>query len=1012
MAQESESIQAAVLRQLNRDQYAQVNALLDQILEMDPQAGQAWLSQQTNVDIAVSAAVRQLMAVSQVNKADPLFEEPPKITGQTNRSDSPFAKGQTIGPYSLESRIGVGGMGEVWKALPSNQLLKRAVALKLTKAGVLDTLLLERFSFERDSLARLNHPNIARLYDAGSDNKQPYLALELVEGIPINLYCQKNKLNLRDRVMLFTQVLDAVQYAHTNLLIHRDIKPSNIMVTAEGQVKLVDFGIAKQSVALDSLNHPTIDATEFTQVGQRVYTPRYASPEQFRGERVSTLTDVYSLGVVLYELLTDLSPYVAGQTKTDEKTPFVIDVTQFDKPVTKPSQSAMTQQFCDTLSASKRVVTRMLSDGLDGVVLTAMAKEPQRRYSSARAFSDDLVAWSKGEPVRALPPTKWYFFRKFCVRHPLGLGLGSLAITAVLSSALIASVQANKATQAAQKTGQVTQFLIDMLNVNSGRRVSSLAAQANRQTTAEQLLIAAAKKLKLDSALPADMQANLLGVVGDLTHELQMNDQAIDLREKQIALLNSTADKVSALLNLSDTLFQAGKTKENDATLKRARELVGVNPAPDQALVASRLQMREGRQFDLAGKFAESTPLLLQAAQKLKSFEPPHLDWIEAQRTYIEGLRLSDPKACISNFETFISELEQRFGANSVELIPNLRAFAATLARQYETDRAKQIFAKLDAIHLANPNYDPAGALISLSEQAVMLRNLGEFALSTPLLERSLKGFDQLGLQDHPVEPASVRLAFASALMTEWDFQNAEKNLKQLDHIWRDVSSRPPSLATVLEVRALGSAALQDWENGRRYFAEARQLREKSLGPGHPTVLINDARSIFLEALAGNSQESLRRYEVVFNTPIPASGGLPAMLVADAKASALPALVAMQLWPRVISDTQQLIALPTKTPIEKLRRLAVHRQRTIAFTQLKDFASAQVSADQASQLLGELGANVSTPERVLVALSKWQLAKASSNDLKLREQLKMQFEQERSQLKGESVVLKKMLELS
>jgi serine/threonine protein kinase/tetratricopeptide (TPR) repeat protein len=985
--------------------------LLDQLLEMDPQARLDWLSQQTDVDAAVVNAVKRLMVVPQARTNAPMFEQPPKISAEKNADDSPFAVGQTMGPYQLDSRIGVGGMGEVWKAFPSNQLLKRAVALKLTKAGVLDTLLLARFSFERDSLARLNHPNIARLYDAGVDNKQPYLALELVEGIPIHEYCRRNRLNLRDRVMLFTQVLDAVQYAHTNLLIHRDIKPSNILVTPEGQVKLVDFGIAKQSIAIDTLEDHETAATELTQVGHLVYTPRYASPEQFRGQRVSTLTDIYSLGVVLYELLTELSPYAGSNTAG----PLQIDASQLDRPVTKPSHSSITQSTCDTLGSSKRILKRTLSDGLDSVVLTAMAKEPPRRYPSARAFSDDLVAWSKGEPVRALPPSKWYFFRKFCGRHPLGLSLGGVALSAVLASTLVALIQANKATVAAQKTTQVTQFLIDMLNANSGRRVSALAAQANRQTTAEQLLGNAINKLKTNTALASDTQANLLGVVGDLTHELQMNDQAIELREKRIVLLTNPEEKTDALLNLSDTLFQAGKTKENDAVLKRARELFGTDLASNltakQTLLAAQLQMREGRQLDLSGKYAESTPLLMQASQKLKSLEPPHSDWIEAQRTYLEGLRLNDPKACLDGFEIFISELEQKYGVNSPVLIPNLRSYAANLGRLYEVERAKKVFAKLDAIHAANPNFDAAGALISLSDQAVILRNWGEVVLSNQLIERSLKGFEQLGLQDHPVEPSAVKLSYAASSLSEWDLPNADKNLKQLDHVWRTLSSRPPSLATVLEQLSVSAGYQEDWGGARRYLVEARELREKSLGPTHPTILINDARRVFLEALAGNSEDSFRRYELVFNTPVPASGGLPAFLIGEAKIAALHALVILRLWSRVISDTQQLVDQPLKTPLEKLRRLSAYRYRIVAFTQTRNYALAKIEADKAQVLLTELGGNVTQPERTLLALAQWRLASASGSDAKRSEQMKMQFQLERSKLRSESSVLKQMLAL-
>ena len=335
-----------------------------------------------------------------------------------------FAPGGVVGPYKLIRELGRGGMGEVWLAERADGSLKRPVALKLPILSLHNRAFAERFSRERDILAQLTHPQIARLYDAGvTAAGQPYLALEYVEGEPITDYCDGKRLGLEQRLELFLGVLRAVQYAHTHLIVHRDLKPSNIMVNRDGQVRLLDFGIAK--LLVDGVAHET----ELTQDGGRALTPRYASPEQIAGGAVSTASDVYALGVVLYELLTGESPHLRnGQTHPMEAR----------ADVSRPSQAVRDKGKSRVPTLNAKKLAAALRGDLDTIVMRALRNQPGDRYPTADAFAQDIVWYLKGEPVLARPESRWYRARKLVLRNKAAVG-ASLLIAASLIAGIVAT---------------------------------------------------------------------------------------------------------------------------------------------------------------------------------------------------------------------------------------------------------------------------------------------------------------------------------------------------------------------------------------------------------------------------------------------------------------------------------------------------------------------------------------------------------------------------------------------
>jgi len=348
------------------------------------------------------------------------------------REISTLAPGLRLGAYAIVRELGRGGMGAVYLAQRADGVFEKQVAIKILKRGTDTDEILRRFNAERQILARLDHPNIARLLDGGtSDDGLPYFVMEYVDGVPITQFAREHELSVAERLKLFRVVCGAVSYAHQNLVIHRDIKPSNVLVTKEGEVRLLDFGIAKLLQEADS------EQQSVTITIQRVMTPEYASPEQVKGEAVTTVSDVYSLGVFLYELLTNERPYKLKRRSADE-----ISKAICEQEPERPS-TAITRDIERTDGAEK--IRRQLRGDLDNIVLKALRKEPQRRYTSVDQFSEDIRRRLEGLPVRARKVTSAYRASKFIQRHKLGVSAAMLVALALIAGSITTAWEAHQA---------------------------------------------------------------------------------------------------------------------------------------------------------------------------------------------------------------------------------------------------------------------------------------------------------------------------------------------------------------------------------------------------------------------------------------------------------------------------------------------------------------------------------------------------------------------------------------
>ena len=436
------------------ERWRQINDLFYSVVERQPDQRAAFLDAACAGDLDLRSEVESLLAL-QPHVAD-FIEEPAFKPPTRPLPDDPSAAlaGRRIGPYKITREIGRGGMGAVYLAARADDEYQKKVAIKLIKRGMDSDAILRRFRHERQILANLEHPNIARLIDGGTTAEGiPYFVMEYVEGVPIDAYCDAHQLSITERLRLFRPVCAAVHYPHQHLVVHRDLKPSNILVTADGTVKLLDFGIAK---LLDPPGTSPAPAPATT-IGARLMTPEYASPEQVRGEVLTTASDVYSLGVLLYDLLTGHPPYrITSHTPAEIER--VVCGAQPERPSTVVGKTVeragaggaapytlTPESVSRTREGHPERLRRRLAGDLDNMVLMALRKEPGRRYASVEQFSEDLRRHLEGLPVLAHRDTPWYRGTKFVRRNKVGVAAAVLILMALLAGVGATLWQARRA---------------------------------------------------------------------------------------------------------------------------------------------------------------------------------------------------------------------------------------------------------------------------------------------------------------------------------------------------------------------------------------------------------------------------------------------------------------------------------------------------------------------------------------------------------------------------------------
>lgn len=539
---------------LSPEQWEQVSPYLDQALALSGEQRVAWLRSLEEQEPRLAALVKDFLEEGRVAEEEHFLEQSP--------ASVPVAAGlagQIIGVYRLVSPIGQGGMGTVWLAERADGRFERRVAIKFLRFSLATAGGTARFLREGRIVGRLAHPHIAELIDAGvTPSGEPYLVLEHVEGEQIDEYCDQHKLDVEARIKLFLDVLSAVAQAHANLIVHRDIKPSNVLVRKDGEVKLLDFGIAK---LLES-DGSAASATLLTIQGGDALTPQFAAPEQITGGAITTATDVYALGILLYLLLTGQHPAGAEARSTAELVRAIVD--------TDPARASDTVAAGDrTVVAGNRASTperlsRQLRGDLDTIVAKLLKKDPSERYSSVAALAEDLQRYLKHEPVSARPDTLAYRTRKFARRNRVAVALSGLAILALIGGTAGTLIQArtarrerDAAIRERDRADRVADFMTGIFKVSDpGERVGSAV-------TAREVLDKASNDI--DSGLSKDpkLQARMMQVMGMAYMNLGQYSRAQSLFQESVKIGNAALgaedpETLKTTQLLAWTLFQEG----------------------------------------------------------------------------------------------------------------------------------------------------------------------------------------------------------------------------------------------------------------------------------------------------------------------------------------------------------------------------------------------------------------------------------------------------------------------
>ena len=779
--------------------WPRLEALLDHLLELPEEGIAAALDRLEAADVPLRPRLEAALAAAR-GRAGPLAEgsagqrfAPLLDTAEGNEREPAAvpgggaAPGTQLGRWRVTGEIGRGGMGTVYAAERADGEYRQQAALKLLRLGMDDDAARARFLRERQILADLEHPGIARLLDGGvSSEGQPYLVLELVDGDPITTWCDRERASVERRIELFLAVLGAVEYAHRNLVVHRDLKPSNILVSRSGEAKLLDFGIAK-------LIDPDAAEDLTRSLAGAPLTPQYASPEQVTGRRITTATDVYALGLVLFELLTGERPYrLTSSSALELERQIVAGDTR------PPSRAARRA----TVAAADRSTTpekleRRLAGDLDAIVLRALAKEPERRYASAADLRRDLENHLAGRPVVARPDSAVYRLRKFALRHRIGVAAAAavvLALVAGLAALGYALVESRGRLTAAQRAQAIQSFLVGLF------AESDPSHARGHEITARQLLDRGFERVDRELAGQPEIQADLFTTLAYLYKTLGVFDRG-------------------------------------DAAIERALELrrgLGETSGPDLAtsvLTAGELRYEEDRYHD-------AVPLLERALAVFRGVGDEHpeelsraLSALAATHSALGEFDLAEPL----NREALALD-RRRFGATSSETATDLSNLAMMLHKMTRDEDALVLAREsLDVRRRVLPADSPEIA-DSLHVVGLVEGEVGHYAEAEAALRQAAEVYRRVLGPEHP-DTLDVENSLRDALDALGKRREALDLARHLFEVGQRVLAPDnPNLATYANNLAVTAYHLGSWADAARGFRAALAIWSHTYGEEHPAV--------------------------------------------------------------------------------------------------------------------------------------------------------------------------------
>ncbi len=763
--------------------------------------------------------------------------------------------GDRIGQYRVLRTLGVGGMGEVFLAERADAEFEQEVAIKVVHGGPLARGVQSRLKIERQILAQLDHPNIAHLLDGGSmPDGTAYIVMEYVDGIPIDAFCDSNRLDITARLKLFQTVCTAVHYAHQNLIVHRDLKPSNILVTAGAVPKLLDFGIAKVLDDRQAIQH----TLAVTHADIRVMTPDHASPEQIRGQAITTSSDVYVLGVLLYKLLTGTGPFVISSMRlTDIERAICEKDPSLPSHTVNSDDSAQARSIAEARGTTAGRLRRTLGGDLDNIVLMAMRKEPERRYGSAQQMAGDIQRYLEGKPVIARRDTLSYRSAKFVKRHWLPVAAGVSVVFLILAFATTTYVQslriaAERDRVAEQRTmaereraraEEVSSFLVNLFKLSD--------PQENRgnQVTARELLDSGARRLQAGLQDQPATKSALLSTVGAVYDSLGQYKEALPILTESLALQPQSHDKsrIATLLELGSARSHASDLNGAEAPLQEALHLSQSNFGADSQ-ESGRSLWAMGQLRYRQGRFADANELYNRSLDILENTSAPATDvsallddlaqvyrseqqWALAKQTYERALaidrrvlgddhpriamrlnnlavvaqNLGDLKLAETLFRDAIRRNERAYGDQHPETGTARGNYGLLLQREGRLTEAEPLLRNALDIQLklyGPDNYNVAYARVSL---AMLLHDQGNLAAAETEFRQALAVYDKSLPANHQYRAAAL-MHFARLLVDRGEAAEALAKSDESLNIWNATSA--PSSSYTAQAHAIHAYAM------------------------------------------------------------------------------------------------------------------------------------------------------------------------------------------------------------
>ena len=783
---------------IQRKRFRQADEILQQLLELPESEQSEFLAQSCDDNPALKILVRRLLAQT---KADDTGLRPGgglemlgvETSDFAPRSEPRFSLGDRVGVYRLVRVLGRGGMASVYFATRDDGQFEQTVALKIIDRGG-ETL--ARFEQERQILASLDHPNIARLLDGGvTENGVPYVAMEYVEGLPLLEYCDRERLSIEQRLRLFNNIVDAVHDAHRSLVVHRDIKSANILVTAAGVPKLLDFGIAKL-LEIDALPH----AAPVTRLLSPM-TPEYASPEQVRGERMTVATDIYQLGYLLYVLLTDQSPYA----------PIPTDMAALVDAITRCDPAAPSQRMADTSDTdnpeggtpwalrdtTRARMQRRLRGDLDRVVLQALHKDPEQRYGSAAELATDINNVLADRPINARRDSARYRSRMFVQRHALAVGATSATVLAMVIGASLFTYNLSHAKQEAEleagKSVQVTNFLMGLFEANDP------AEALGDSISARQLLDRGAAQAESLESQP-EVQAQMFDVLGRMYHKLGQYDKARLHLNRALALRRERLGDPH--VDVARSLIALGYVMVDGGEFAAAEELFR------EALTAQR-SLFGSQHLEVAASLNGLGHTLASQA-----------NYDGAERVFREALAIR----------------RTQFGAEHRDVAVVLNRLGMVLREKGHYDEAESLHRQALAMQRRLFGDVHPDITDSMNNLARVLEIRGDHD-ATEALYRELLATKRVLLGDEHAEVAMTLNNLAVLLEGEGRHEEAEAMHWQALAIRRKrLPENHPQTATSLHNLATVFSRQKDFDQAELLYREALAMRRASLGRDHPAV--------------------------------------------------------------------------------------------------------------------------------------------------------------------------------